>query len=171
MYPKITLLILTIAASGCSPLRSTQTERHEAFTISDSTLTELFRQEFERQIGTLRQTVVEFYPPAVRPNPGDEQLPDPADTLRTLFPPPKIPAVDSPRQSVKRIIYTEASVQHDKSTQTDSISRSRINTAARNDTRIVTEEKPSSGVVWLRWAAALAGLVLLLLIILFLKLR
>lgn len=169
MYPKITLLILTIAASGCSPLRSTQIERHEALAISDSTLTELFRQEFERQIGTLRQTVVEFYPPAVRPNPGDEQLPDPAETLRTLFPPPKIPTVDSPCQSVKRIIYTEASMQHDKSTQTDSISHSRIHTAARNDTRIVSEEKPSSGVAWLRWAAALAGLVLL--IILFLKLR
>ncbi|WP_418991116.1 hypothetical protein [Alistipes sp.] len=60
-------------------------------------------------------------------------------------------------------------MQNDKSTQTDSISHSRINTAARNDTRIVTEEKPSSGVAWLRWAAALAGLVLL--IILFLKLR
>ncbi len=73
------------------------------------------------------------------------------------------------RQPVRRITYTEASVQNDKSTQTDSISHSRINTAARNDTRIVTEEKPSSGVAWLRWAAALAGLVLL--IILFLKLR
>lgn len=66
MYPKITLLILTIAASGCSPLRSTQTERHEALAISHTTLMELFRQEFERQIGTLRQTVVEFYPPPVR---------------------------------------------------------------------------------------------------------
>lgn len=169
MYPKITLLILTIAASGCSPLRSTQTERHEALAISDSTLMEFFRQEFERQIGTLRQTVVEFYPPPVRPNSGDEQLPDPADTLRSLFPPPKILTVDSPRQSVKRIIYTEASVQHDKSTQTDSISHSRINTAARNDTKIVTEEKPSSGIAWLRWATALATLVLL--ILLFFKLR
>lgn len=168
MYPKITLLILTIAASGCSPLRSTQTQRHEALAISDSTLTELFRQEFERQIGTLRQTVVEFYPPAELPKPGDEPLPDPVDTLRTLFP-PKIPATNTIRQPVKRITYTEASVQNDKSTQTDSISHSRIHTAARNDTRIVTEEKPSSGVAWLRWAAALAGLVLL--IILFLKLR
>lgn len=165
MYQKVTFLLITLAAASCSPLKQVQTEQHEALAISDSTLTELFRQEFERQIGTLRQTVVEFYPPAVRPNPGDEQLPDPADTLRTLFPPPKIPAVDSPRQSVKRIIYTEASVQHNKSTQTDSISHSRINTAARIDTQIVTEEKPSSGVAWLQWATALAALVLLILLL------
>lgn len=160
---------MTLAAASCSPLKKVQTEQHEALAISDTTLTSLIRQEIEHRYGTLRQTVVEFYPPAELPKPGDEQLPDPADTLRNLFPPPKIPAVDSPRQPVKRIIYTEASVQNDKSTQTDSISRSRINTAARNDTQIVAEEKPSSGVAWLRWAAALAGLVLL--IILFLKLR
>lgn len=160
---------MTLAAANCSPLKKVQTERHEALVISDTTLTMLIRQEIEHRYGTLRQTVIEFYPLAELPKPSDEQLPDPADTLRTLFPPLKIPAVDSPRQPVKRIIHTEVSVQNDKSTQTDSISHSRINTAARNDTQIVTEEKPSSGVAWLRWAAALAGLVLL--IILFLKLR
>lgn len=160
---------MALAAAGCSPLKKVQTEQHEALAISDSTLTSLIRQEIEHRYGTLRQTVVEFYPPTELPNPGKEQLPDSADTLRVLFPPPKIPATNTIRQPVKRITYTEASVQNDKSTQTDSISHSRIHTAARNDTRIVTEEKPSSGVAWLRWAAALAGLVLL--IILFLELR
>lgn len=169
MYPKITLIILTMAASGCSPLRSTQTQRHEVLAISDSTLTMLIRQEIEHRYGTLRQTVVEFFPPAERPKPGDEQLPDPADTLRAILPPPKIPATNAIRQPVKRITYTEASVQNDKSTLTDSISHSRIHTAARNDTRIVTEEKPSYGVAWLWWATVLAALVLL--ILLFLRLR
>lgn len=169
MYPKITLLFLTLATASCSPLKQVQTERHEVLDISDTMLTTLIRQEIEHRYGALRQTVVEFYPSPELPKPGDEKLPDPADTLRTLFSPPKIPATNAIRQPVKRITYTEASVQNDKSTQTDSISHSRIHTAARNDTRIVTEEKPSSGVAWLRWAAALAGLVLL--IILFLKLR
>ena len=72
MYPKIALIILTIAANGCSPLRSTRSERHETLAITDSTFTTLFRQEFERQIGTLRRTVVEFYPPAAYPEPSDE---------------------------------------------------------------------------------------------------
>lgn len=154
---------MAIAATSCSPLKKMEAERHTALAISDTTLTELIRHEIEHRYGTLRQTVVEFYPPAERPKPGKEDIPDPPDSLLAILPPQKIPV----RQPVKRVIFTEASVQNDKSTQTDSISRSRINTAARNDTQTVMEEKPSSGVAWLRWSAALAGLVLL--IILFLK--
>ncbi len=133
MYPKITLIILTIAAAGCSPLRSTRSERHETLAITDSTLTMLFRQEFERQIGTLYRTVVEFYPPAEYPEPSDDRLPNPTDTLRAVFPPPKIPAASASRQPVKRISYTEVSMQNDRTILTDSISHSRINTVARND--------------------------------------
>lgn len=103
MYPKITLIILTIAVAGCSPLRSTRSERHETLAIADSTLTMLFRQEFERQIGTLRRTVVEFYPPTEYPEPSDERLPNPTDTLRAFLPPLKIPAASASRQSVKRL--------------------------------------------------------------------
>ena len=168
MYPKITLLILTLAA-GCSPLRSTRSERQETLAISDSTLTTLFRQELERQVGTLRQTVVEFYPLAEYPEPSDERLPNLTDTLRAVLPPPKIPAANSSRQPVKRITYTEVSMQNDRTILTDSISHSRINTAARNDVQEQTDEQPSSGAAWLKWATALVALTLLLL--LFLKLR
>jgi len=169
MYPKITLIILTIVASGCSPLRSTRSERHETLTIADSTLTMLFRQEFERQIETLRRTVVEFYPPAEYPEPSDDRFPNPTDTLRAVLPPPKIPAASVSRQPVKRISYTEVSMQNDRTILTDSISHSRINTAARNDVQEQTDEQPSSSVAWLKWATALVALTLLLL--LFLKLR
>lgn len=169
MYPKITLIILTIAASGCSPLRSTRSERHETLVISDSTVTELVRQEFGRQIGTLHRTVVEFYPPTEYPEPSDERLPNPTDTLRAVLPPPKIPAASVSRQPVKRIAYTEVSTRNDRTTLTDSISHSRINTAARNDVQEQTDEQPSSGVAWLNWATVLVALTLLLL--LFLKLR
>ena len=160
---------MTLAAASCSPLKRVQTERHEALAISDTTLTQLFRQEFERQIGTLRQTVVEFYPPAERPMPSEEDIPEPSDTLLAVLPPPKILPKNAVRQPVRRITYTEASTENDRTILTDSISRSRINTAARNDTQTVTEEKPSSGVAWLRWATVLAGV--LLLILLLVKLR
>lgn len=169
MYPKITLIILTIVAAGCSPLRSTRSERHETLAITDSTLTMLFRQEFERQIGTLRRTVVEFYPSAEYPEPSDERLPNLTNTLRAVLPPPKIPAANSSRQPVKRITYTEVSMQNDRTILTDSISHSRINTAARNDVQERIDEQPSTGVAWLKWATVLVALTLLLL--LFLKLR
>ena len=91
------------------------------------------------------------------------------DTLRAVLPPPKIPATSASRQPVKRISYTEVSMQNDRTILTDSISHSRINTAARNDVQEQTDEQPSSGVAWLKWATALVALTLLLL--LFLKLR
>lgn len=168
---KTSILIAILALTcACSPLRQSQTSIKEQTEISDTTLTELIRRQIEHHFGMLRQTVIEFYPLTEHPSPTNEDrnrnLPD---TLRAVLPPQKIPAAGSIRQSVKRITYTEASVQNDKSTQTDSISHSRINIAARSDTQTVMEEKPSSGVAWLKWATALAGL--LLLILLFFKLR
>lgn len=160
MYKTATLLAIAALVCSCSPLRQTRTTIREQTETSDTTLTELIRREVEQRFGTLRQTVVEFYPAAEVPKPFN--LPD---SLRAILPPPKIPV----RQPIKRITYTEATAQVDKTTSTDSISRSRINSAARSDTQVQTEEKPSSGVAWLKWATALA--VLLLLILLFIKLR
>lgn len=159
MYKTSTLIAVLTLACACSPLRQMQTSTKEQTEISDTTLTELIRREIEYRFGTLRQTIVEFYPPAEIPPP-----PDPAelpDTLKAVLPPQKIPV----RQPVKRIIRTEVTAQVDRSTSLDSISRSRINTAARSDTQIISEEKPSSGVVWLKLAAGLAGLLLLILLL------
>ena len=159
MHKIATLIAVMTVVCSCSPLRQTQTTSREQTETSDTTLTELIRREVESRFGTLQQTVVEFYPPSEIPPP-----PDPADTLLAILP-PKI----ATRQPIKRITYTEAAAQIDKTTSTDSISRSRINTAARRDTTVQTEEKPSNGVAWLKWATALAGM--LLLILLFLKTR
>lgn len=145
---------------ACSPLKKIEQSKHTDSTTTRDDLTNLIREEVEQRFGTLRQTVVEFYPAAEVPQPLD--LPD---SLRAILPPPKIPV----RQPIKRIIYTEAAAQVDKTTSTDSISRSRINTAARSDTQVQTEEKPSNGMAWLKWATALTAL--LLLILLFIKFR
>lgn len=144
---------LTITVVGCSPLRNVQTEKHASVDIADTTLTKLVRQEIERNIGRLSQTVVEYYPPA--------------DTLMTATLPQKIP---QPRQPVKRITRTEYTTQRDKQTTTDSLSHSRINTAARNDEQTTIDEKPNTTVsTSLKWSAACLLLVLLIMIIL--KLR
>ena len=160
MYKTTTLLAVVALACSCSPLRQTRTTIREQIETSDTTLTELIRKEVESRFGTLRQTVVEFYPAAEVPQ--SLNLPD---SLRAILPPSKIPV----HQPIKRITYTEATAQVDKTTSTDRISRSRINTAARNDTQVQTEEKPSNGVAWLKWATALTSLFLL--ILLFIKFR
>ena len=161
MHKTSTLIAVITLTCACSPLRKTQTVEHLQTETTDTTLTSLIRREIEHSFGSLRQTVVEFYPMDM-PDPQDDNLPD---TLKAILPPQKIPA----RRPVKRITYTEVSVHTDRSSATDSISRSRINTAARSDTQVVTEEKPSSAAAWLRWVTALA--TILLLILLLIKLR
>lgn len=168
MYPKITLILLAATACGCSPLREMHSDRRTDIRIADSTLTERIRQEFERQLATLRQTVVEFYPPVQWPPSSEEKPILPPDTLDPLLPPPKIPATSRP--AVRRIIHTEAIAAHDRTTLSDSISRSRILAAARNDEQTALEERPNpTGTSWLKWTAAC--LLLVLLILLWLKLR
>lgn len=158
MY-KITLAA-AVMLCACSPLKKIEQTTHTDSVSTCDDLTNLIRDETEQRFGTLHQTVVEFYPP------GKVTLSsDLADTLLSILPTSKIPA----HQPVKRIIYTETSARVDKATLTDSISRSRINTAARRDTTVQIEEKPSGGVVCIKWATALSAL--LLLIFLFIKFR
>ena len=168
MYPKITLILLAATACGCSPLREMHSDRRTDIRIADSTLTERIRQEFERQLATLRQTVVEFYPQVQWPPSSEDEPILPPDTLNPLLPPPKIPATSRP--AVRRIIHTEAIAAHDRTMLSDSISRSRILAAARNDEHTALEERPNPAATsWLKWTAAC--LLLVLLILLWLKLR
>ena len=168
MYPKITLILLAATACSCSPLREMHSDRRADIRIADSALTVRIRQEFERQLATLSQTVVEFYPPAQWPPSSEDEPILPPGTLNPLLPPPKIPATSRP--AVRRIIHTEAIAAHDRTTYSDSISRSRILAAARNDEQTALEERPNPAATsWLKWTAAC--LLLVLLILLWLKLR
>ena len=168
MYPKITLILLAATAYGCSPLREMHSDRRTDIRIADSTLTERIRQEFERQLATLRQTVVEFYPRVPWPQPSEAEPRLPPHTPDPRRPPPTMPAASRP--AVRRIIHPEAIAAHDRTRLSDSISRSRILAAARNDEQTALEERPNpAGTSWLKWTAAC--LLLVLLILLWLKLR
>ena len=158
------LILLAVAAGGCSPLRNINAERHATLDIADSTLTALVRQELERQVTSLTQTVIEFYPPAI---PVQAGLPDSA---RTAVAPPADASISVPQQSVRRIVRTEVVAANDRTTVTDSVSYSRINAAARNDEQSVLDETPNTaGASWLKWTAAC--LLLVLIIALLFKLR
>lgn len=158
------LILLAVAAGGCSPLRNINAERHATLDIADSTLTALVRQELERQVTSLTQTVIEFYPPAIPVQAGSP------DSARTVVTTPVDTSISVPQQSVRRIIRTEVVAANDRTTVTDSVSRSRINAAARNDEQSVLDETPNTaGVSWLKWTAAC--LLLVVIIALLFKLR
>ena len=158
MYRKVITLTLATATLGCSPLKNAQTERHIDVAIADSTLTRLIRSELERSITTLTQTEVEFYPPQP-----EEPKAVPGKSPEALAP-RKLPP---PRGAVKRITKTEVMNGTESKSNTDSLSHSRINTAARCDEQSSLEESPNtSGSSWLKWCAGCLALILLIIAIL-----
>lgn len=145
---------------GCSPLKKAQHERHVDVVIADSTLTRLVRSELERTMTTLNQTVVEFYPP--QPEPPKESSKD--QEQKAVATPPPAPR---PSGAVKRIVKTEVVNGTESKSTADSLSHSRINTAARCDEQSSLDESPNtSGSSWLKWCAGCLALILLIIAIL-----
>lgn len=158
MYRKVITLTLATATLGCSPLKNAQTERHIDVAIADSTLTRLIRSEIERSITTLTQTEVEFYPPQP-----EEPIAKAGKSPEAVAPRRTTPQ----RGAVKRITKTEVMNGTESKSNTDSLSHSRINTAARCDEQSSLEESPNtSGSSWLKWCAGCLALLLLIIAIL-----
>ena len=158
MYRKVITLTLATATLGCSPLKKAQHERHVDVVIADSTLTRLVRSELERTMTTLNQTVVEFYPPQP-----EEPKAEPGKSPEAVAPRRTTPQ----RGAVKRITKTEVVNGTESKSNTDSLSHSRINTAARCDEQSSLEESPNtSGSSWLKWCAGCLALILLIIAIL-----
>ena len=158
MYRKVITLTLATATLGCSPLKKAQHERHVDVVIADSTLTRLVRSELERTMTTLNQTVVEFYPPQP-----EEPKAEPGKSPEAVAPRRTTPQ----RGAVKRITKTEVVNGTESKSNTDSLSHSRINTAARCDEQSSLEESPNtSGSSWLKWCAGCLALLLLIIAIL-----
>ena len=158
MYRKVTLLTLATATLGCAPLKEAHTEKHSELVIADSTLTRLIRSELERSITTLTQTEVEFYPPQP-----EEPIAKPGKSPEAVAPRRTTPQ----RGAVKRITKTEVMNGTEIKSNTDSLSHSHINTAARCDEQSSLEESPNtSGSSWLKWCAGCLALLLLIIAIL-----
>ena len=161
MYRKITIATLVgTITMGCAPLKEAHTEKHSELIIADSTLTRLIRSEIERSITTLTQTEVEFYPPQPMP---EEPIAKPGKSPEAVAPRRTTPQ----RGAVKRITKTEVVNGTESKSNTDSLSHSRINTAARCDEQSSLEESPNtSGSSWLKWCAGCLALLLLIIAIL-----
>ena len=158
MYRKVITLTLATATLGCAPLKEAHTEKHSELIIADSTLTRLIRSEIERSITTLTQTEVEFYPPQP-----EEPKAEPGKSPEAVAPRRTTPQ----RGAVKRITKTEVMNGTESKSNTDSLSHSRINTAARCDEQSSLEESPNtSGSSWLKWCAGCLALILLIIAIL-----
>lgn len=147
------LVILAVVITACSPLKRVQRSENTESTVNDKTVTELIKNEVEKRIGSLSQTIVEFYPP-VSPVASD------SGTVTAVGTSPKI----TPQPPVKRIVHTEISTQADRYTATDSTVKNNINTVQHSDTTEKVVEKPPATVTWMKWAAVALGVILLIII-------
>lgn len=139
------ILLFIVLLSACSPLKRIQRSKKKDSVVVDKTVTELVRTEVEKQIGSLSQTIVEFYPP--------QELPVivPRDSTKPVVAP------------VKRIVRTEINTQSDKSAVTDSIVHQNIETQVKTNIAEQIAEKPPAAVSWIKWAAiGIASLAFLL---------
>lgn len=141
------ILLFIVLLSACSPLKRIQRSEKKDSVVVDKTVTELVRTEIEKQIGSLSQAIVEFYPP--------QELP--VIVARNSTKPVVTP--------VKRIVRTEINTQSDKFTVTDSIVHQDVNTQVKTDATEQIAEKPPVAVSWIKWVAIFLIVILIILIV------
>lgn len=141
------ILLFIVLLSACSPLKRIQRSEKKDSVVVDKTVTELVRTEVEKQIGSLSQTIVEFYPPQEFP------VIVARDSTKPVVAP------------VKRIVRTEINTQSDKSAVTDSIVHQDVNTQVKTDTTEQIAEKPPAAVSWIKWVAIALIVILIILIV------
>lgn len=148
------ILLFIVLLSACSPLKQIQRSETKDSVVIDKTVTELVRNEVEKQFGSLSQTIVEFYPP--------QELPAISIPVRKIYTDSVNPEVVAP---IKRIVRTEIKTQSDKLTVTDSSVHQNIQTRVKTDVAEQIVEKPPAAVSWIKWAAIALIVILIILIV------
>lgn len=146
----LTLAIIFIAVSSCSPLRKVQQNQHKESFVTDSLFTQLVKEEVSRSLQNFKQVEVEFYPP-----------PDTVISVPESFTPvEKSFSTPATVQPVKRITVTSLSTQTENLSNTDSTATLIHDEFIEEDTETKTSEKPSEGLQWFRYGVILLGMIL-----------
>ncbi len=146
----LTLAIIFIAVSSCSPLRKVQQNQHKESFVTDSLFTQLVKEEVSRSLQNFKQVEVEFYPP-----------PDTVISVPESFTPvEKSFTTPATVQPVKRITVTSLSTKTENLSNTDSTATLIHDEFIEEDTKTKTSEKPSEGLQWFRYGVILLGMIL-----------
>lgn len=146
----LTLAIIFIAVSSCSPLRKVQQNQHKESFVTDSLFTQLVKEEVSRSLQNFKQVEIEFYPP-----------PDTVISVPESFTPvEKSFTTPATVQPVKRITVTSLSTKTENLSNTDSTATLIHDEFIEEDTKTKTSEKPSEGLQWFRYGVILLGMIL-----------
>lgn len=146
----LTLAIIFIAVSSCSPLRKVQQNQHKESFVTDSLFTQLVKEEVSRSLQNFKQVEVEFYPPP------DTVISVPESFTRVE----KSFTTPATVQPVKRITVTSLSTKTENLSNTDSTATLIHDEFIEEDTKTKTSEKPSEGLQWFRYGVILLGMIL-----------
>ena len=146
----LSLAIIFIAVSSCSPLRKVQQNQHKESFVTDSLFTQLVKEEVSRSLQNFKQVEVEFYPP-----------PDTVISVPESFTPvEKSFTTPATVQPVKRITVTSLSTKTENLSNTDSTATLIHDEFIEEDTKTKTSEKTSEGLQWFRYGVILLGMIL-----------
>ncbi len=156
------VIVLSITLYACSSPKSLQATEQTQQLTQDKSLSDLVRSEVERQISSMKQTVVEYYPPNTVYT---------VDTLSPRNREPKDPKSKKPPdeevpQAIKSITTTEVHIETNKSSETQLSNQKDIVQCSDTDNTINTKEKPSNAAVIIKWFGIIFGILLIITIIL-----
>ena len=177
------VIVLSVTLFSCAPLRNVHKTEQKEQIIVDNSITELIKTEIKKQISSINQTTIEFYPPKTvytvdtvstlytennSSKPKMEQKPKESvvtvDSIHTNI--PKKPPDISVNQPIKSITTTQINTKTDKITKKDSIILSDIVHTIDTDYTEKTEDKPFNFVSSIKWIAIVLAIILLTILIL-----
>lgn len=162
------VLVLSMITYSCAPLRKVNKEEYREQVITDNSIAELVKTEIQRQIGTISQTTIEFYPEINKTNVDTFLVVDtdniPKVSESTLR--PKKPPSLTINQPIKKIITTQVDVETDNIKREDRVSVSDIIDVKDTDYKEETNDKPSGFSTSIKWIAIILAIILLIIIIL-----
>ena len=156
------VIVLSVTLYACSSPKNIQAIEQTQQLTQDKSLSDLVRSEVERQISSMKQTVVEYYPLST------------VYTVETLSPrnrEPKEPKLKKPPdeevpQGIKSITTTEVHMDTHKSVETQLSNQKDIVQCSDTDNTVHTKEKPSNAAVIIKWLGIIFGILLIITIIL-----
>ncbi len=156
------VIVLSVTLYACATPKSIQATEQTQQLMQDKSLSELVRSEVERQIASVRQTVVEYYPPSTVCS---------VDTLsprnrEPSGPKPKKPPDEETPQAIKSITTTEVLIESGKVVDTAASNQKDIVQCSDTDNTVHTKEKPSNATVIIKWIGIIFGILLIITIIL-----
>ncbi len=160
---------LMMLFASCSSLKEIKkTEQLKEQTL-DKSISELVRLEIDKQLLSINQTTIEYYPPElgfynhINPPTPKEGCVVKYDSLSKR---PKKPPASNISQPIKSITSTQINTQSNNITTTDSISKLDISNTFDSNLKEIQEDKPSNFTMICKWIAIALGLILILILIL-----